>query len=383
MSANKVFGIDLGTTYSCISQVDRYGRPEVLSNMDGDPTTPSVVQFQGEDVIVGKLAKRSSRLDPDNVAQLVKRHIGEADWRFHAGGREWSAAGVSSLILGALAKDAERATGERVERRRHHRPGLLRQRGAQADEARGRAGRAQRARPDQRADRGGLRLRLRAGGRGERDRPRLRPRRRHVRHHDHRARGRRHPRRGHRRRPRARRRELGHRAGQPARRALPGAAPGRDRPVRRRLRRGRPADAGRGGQAVALPARARRRARHQRLRPRERLGHARGPRGGHAHAAGAHDRAHPPRADGGRLQGRHPDRPLPARRRLLEDAGRRAPPARRSSASTRSSPTPTSPWPRARRCTARRSSSSARSRRRPTAAWTSRRPSPTPPPSTA
>ena len=89
MSANKVFGIDLGTTYSCISQVDRYGRPEVISNMDGDATTPSVVQFQGDDVIVGKLAKRSSRLDPDNVAQLVKRHIGEADWRFHAGGREW------------------------------------------------------------------------------------------------------------------------------------------------------------------------------------------------------------------------------------------------------------------------------------------------------
>jgi molecular chaperone DnaK len=115
MSANKVFGIDLGTTYSCISQVDRYGRPEVISNMDGDATTPSVVQFQGDDVIVGKLAKRSSRLDPDNVAQLVKRHIGESDWRFHAGGREWSASGVSSLILGALAKDAERATGERVD----------------------------------------------------------------------------------------------------------------------------------------------------------------------------------------------------------------------------------------------------------------------------
>ena len=64
MSANKVFGIDLGTTYSCISQVDRYGRPEVLRNMDGDPTTPSVVQFQGEDVIVGKLAKRSRGWTP-------------------------------------------------------------------------------------------------------------------------------------------------------------------------------------------------------------------------------------------------------------------------------------------------------------------------------
>jgi len=115
MSAGKVFGIDLGTTYSCIAQVDKFGRPEVLSNMDGDQTTPSVVQFQGDDVVVGKLAKRSARIDPDNVAQLVKRHMGDADWRFDAGGREWSPAGVSSLVLGALAKDAERATGDKVD----------------------------------------------------------------------------------------------------------------------------------------------------------------------------------------------------------------------------------------------------------------------------
>jgi len=115
MSAGKVFGIDLGTTYSCIAQVDKFGRPEVLSNMDGDQTTPSVVQFQADDVVVGKLAKRSARIDPDNVAQLVKRHMGEADWRFDAAGREWSAAGISSLVLGALAKDAERATGEKVQ----------------------------------------------------------------------------------------------------------------------------------------------------------------------------------------------------------------------------------------------------------------------------
>ncbi|WP_354702331.1 Chaperone protein DnaK [Paraconexibacter sp. AEG42_29] len=114
MSIDKVFGIDLGTTYSCIAQMDRFGRPEVISNMDGDNTTPSVVQFQGDDVVVGKLAKRSARIDPDNVAQLVKRHMGDTAWRFHAGGREWSAPAVSALILGALVKDAERATGEQV-----------------------------------------------------------------------------------------------------------------------------------------------------------------------------------------------------------------------------------------------------------------------------
>lgn len=113
-STSKVYGIDLGTTYSCIAQMDRFGRPEVVANMDGDTTTPSVVQFQGDDVVVGKLAKRSARIDPDNVAQLVKRHMGDLEWRFDAGGREWSAPAVSALILGALAKDVERATGDQV-----------------------------------------------------------------------------------------------------------------------------------------------------------------------------------------------------------------------------------------------------------------------------
>ncbi len=111
---SSVLGIDLGTTYSCIAQVDRFGRPEVIGNMDGDTTTPSVVHFQGGDAVVGKLAKRSARIDPDHVAQLVKRQMGDPDWRFEAGGRDWSAPGVSSLILGSLARDAERATGRPV-----------------------------------------------------------------------------------------------------------------------------------------------------------------------------------------------------------------------------------------------------------------------------
>ena len=114
MTERTVLGIDLGTTYSCIARVDRFGRPEVLANMDGDRTTPSVVHFQGGDAVVGKLAKRSARIDPDHVAQLVKRQMGDAEWRFAAGGRDWSASGVSSLVLGSLARDAERATGEPV-----------------------------------------------------------------------------------------------------------------------------------------------------------------------------------------------------------------------------------------------------------------------------
>ncbi|HMJ77173.1 MAG TPA: Hsp70 family protein [Iamia sp.] len=113
--ANTVYGIDLGTTYSCISRVDRFGRPEVLNNLDNEPTTPSVVLFDSDDqVVVGKQAKRQARINPDNVASLVKRSMGDHEWRFSAQGKEWSAPAISAFILKALAGDVERQTGEPV-----------------------------------------------------------------------------------------------------------------------------------------------------------------------------------------------------------------------------------------------------------------------------
>ncbi len=110
-----VWGIDLGTTYSCIARVDEFGRPTVINNRDGDPTTPSVVLFTGaEDFQIGKEAKRQAQLDPDNVCELVKRHMGDSDWRFRAQGQEWAAPAVSALILKSLAADAALQAGEPV-----------------------------------------------------------------------------------------------------------------------------------------------------------------------------------------------------------------------------------------------------------------------------
>lgn len=113
--ADKVFGIDLGTTYSCISHIDKYGRPEVITNLDNEPTTPSVVLFDtGDQVVVGKEAKRQARISPDVVATLVKRQMGDSEWRFHAHDKDWSAPAVASLILSALAADAKAHTGTEV-----------------------------------------------------------------------------------------------------------------------------------------------------------------------------------------------------------------------------------------------------------------------------
>jgi molecular chaperone DnaK (HSP70) len=110
-----VWGIDLGTTYSCISRVDEFGRAIVVNNRDGDPTTPSVVMFVGpSNIQVGKEAKRQMQMDPDAVCELVKRQMGSPDWRFKAHDEEWSAPEVSAHILKALAEDAEQQTGEAV-----------------------------------------------------------------------------------------------------------------------------------------------------------------------------------------------------------------------------------------------------------------------------
>ena len=292
--ANKVFGIDLGTTYSCIAHVDEYGRPAVIINADSQPTTPSVVLFDSPtDVVVGVQAKRQARIRPDDVASLVKRHMGEADWRFAAHGQEYSASAVSSQILRSLADDAARAMGAAGQRRGHHRARLLRRRGAQGHEAGRRARRAQRHRHHQRADRRGVQLRVRSGRLGRPHGARLRPRRRHVRLDRHHARRQEHQRGRDRRRPRARRRGLGRPARPvPVAEVRRGGPRGR-RPARRHLRRAGPDHLGRGRQAGADRARVRGRPGGVRRRPGQRDRHQAGVRGTHQRAAGAHDRADP------------------------------------------------------------------------------------------
>ena len=71
-----VFGIDLGTTYSCVSQVDKFDQAIVLKNFEGKNTTPSVVYFGSDNkVIVGDEAKELSKLEPEKTVSLVKRSI--------------------------------------------------------------------------------------------------------------------------------------------------------------------------------------------------------------------------------------------------------------------------------------------------------------------
>jgi len=105
-----VFGIDLGTTNSCIAYADEYGKPNIVPNNEGDRTTPSVVLFEDDDRrVVGKEAKNNAVLNPKQTVDMVKRHMGEPGWRFEHNGAEHSAEEISSYILRKLAQDAEQS----------------------------------------------------------------------------------------------------------------------------------------------------------------------------------------------------------------------------------------------------------------------------------
>ncbi len=111
--ANKIFGIDLGTTYSCIAYIDENGKPVVLKNAEGDLTTPSVVHFESpEEIHVGEAAKDSAVLYPDQVVTAVKRHIGEPGYQLTINGVTYKPEDVSSYVLKKLVGDATESLRE-------------------------------------------------------------------------------------------------------------------------------------------------------------------------------------------------------------------------------------------------------------------------------
>ncbi|MDL4773113.1 MULTISPECIES: Hsp70 family protein [Thermomonosporaceae] len=108
------YGIDLGTTYSCVAYVDDTGRPAIAKNAVGQETTPSVVYFETPDnVVVGQDAKGSAKLFPDQVVSLIKRQMGQSfELDFH--GTAHTPESISALVLKELARAAGEHTHEEV-----------------------------------------------------------------------------------------------------------------------------------------------------------------------------------------------------------------------------------------------------------------------------
>ena len=95
------YGIDLGTTYSCIARLDSNGNPEVIRNNEDDSNTvASVVFFENEsNVIVGQAAKENVETDGDRVVQFVKREIGKREARtYEFDGKTYTPVEISALI---------------------------------------------------------------------------------------------------------------------------------------------------------------------------------------------------------------------------------------------------------------------------------------------
>lgn len=109
-------GIDLGTTFSAIAAVGSSGRAEIITNRDGERTTPSVVMFEGGNIVVGETAKENSVANPSGVCQFVKRQMGDNRYSFRPSRDEkFSAEEISAMILKRLKEDAEAATGKTVD----------------------------------------------------------------------------------------------------------------------------------------------------------------------------------------------------------------------------------------------------------------------------
>lgn len=117
----EIFGIDLGTAYSSISYIDENGKPQILSNFEGQLMTPSVVFFEAPSeeggkikVTVGQTAKNLGSLDPDNVVAFIKQKIG-SDWKKEFYGMEFTPETISAEIIKKLVRDAGELLQTKVE----------------------------------------------------------------------------------------------------------------------------------------------------------------------------------------------------------------------------------------------------------------------------
>ena len=113
MVSEKVIGIDLGTTNSCMAIMEG-GRPTVIPNAEGGRTTPSVVAFTKDgERLVGSAAKRQAITNPERTIQSIKRRMGTSE-KVTIGDKAYTPQEISAMILQKLKVDAEQYLGEKI-----------------------------------------------------------------------------------------------------------------------------------------------------------------------------------------------------------------------------------------------------------------------------
>jgi len=111
--AEKILGIDLGTTYSCMAIMEG-GTPKVIPNSEGARTTPSVVAFSKDgERLVGSVAKRQAVTNPTRTIASIKRKMGTNE-TVTIGDKKYTPQEISAMILQKLKIDAEAYLGEKI-----------------------------------------------------------------------------------------------------------------------------------------------------------------------------------------------------------------------------------------------------------------------------
>lgn len=109
---SKIIGIDLGTTNSAVAVLEGKD-PKIITNPEGNRTTPSVVSFKNGETQVGEVAKRQAITNPNTVSS-IKRHIGDANYKVKIEDKEYTPQEISAMILQYIKDYAESYLGEEV-----------------------------------------------------------------------------------------------------------------------------------------------------------------------------------------------------------------------------------------------------------------------------
>ncbi|CAI3287325.1 molecular chaperone DnaK [Enterococcus cecorum] len=111
---SKIIGIDLGTTNSAVAVLEG-GEAKIITNPEGNRTTPSVVSFKNGEIQVGEVAKRQAVTNPNTISS-IKRHMGEAGYKVEVEGKQYTPQEISAMILQYIKGFAEDYLGEKVEK---------------------------------------------------------------------------------------------------------------------------------------------------------------------------------------------------------------------------------------------------------------------------
>ena len=111
MKNSRIIGIDLGTTNSCVAFVSG-DKPEIITNKEGNRTTPSVVSVKNGDIVVGEIAKRQAITNKDTIMS-IKRKMGSAK-KIKMGEKSYSPEEISAMILQELRSQAEEKLGTKI-----------------------------------------------------------------------------------------------------------------------------------------------------------------------------------------------------------------------------------------------------------------------------